>query len=460
MFWFKIRSQFTKSLCLSFLIFFLSWGLIGCRDRLGTSQSLLEPLSKAIVTNKLVEVAPPPVIQELYKTLDQYQPQVDIISPENDRIFSEPRIVVKLDVKDYPLFKDPNLGLGPHLDLILDNEPYQAIYSLDEPIILDNLTPGTHTLRVFASRPWHESFKNDGAYDQTTFYILTKTIENSPDTSLPLLTYNRPRGIYGAQPIMLDFYLTNAPLHLVAQENADDNVTDWRIRVTINGESFLVDAWKAIYLQGFEEGTNWVQLEFLDEQGNLVNNAFNNTVRLITYKPNGQDTLSKLVRGELSAELVRSIVDPNYKAKISPIPLVEEALTQDKAIKQDVEPPNKETTPSAEEPLSTVEEITAISDHSVAISEASEEFSGIFLGKRNLSCSQEATIEEEQIESNTKTDENELLNSRKKIIRMSPDGVSLLKKIPQWGNIVSTFFEQVNNYISQCWEIIITRLNS
>jgi hypothetical protein len=344
-FWLKMQSQLIKSLCISFLILFLSWGLIGCKDRLKTSQSLLEPLSEAIVTNKLAEVAPPPVIQELSKTLDQYQPQVDIISPENNRVFPEPNIVVKLDIKDYPLFKDPELELGPHLHLILDNEPAQAIYSLDEPIILENLTPGTHTLRVFAASPWHESFKNDGAYDQTTFYVLTKTGENAPDISLPLLTYNRPRGIYGAQPIMLDFYLTNAPLHLVAQENADDKVADWRIRVTINGESFLVDRWKAIYIQGFKEGTNWVQLEFIDEQGNLVNNAFNNTVRLITYKPNGQDTLSKLVRGEFSAELVRSIVEPNYKADIPPTPLVKEALAQD------VDPSNKETTPSEEDHL-------------------------------------------------------------------------------------------------------------
>ncbi|MGP0127956.1 MAG: hypothetical protein ACTMUB_01425 [cyanobacterium endosymbiont of Rhopalodia musculus] len=454
MFWFKKRSLFIKSLCLSFLILFLSWGLISCKDHLETSQSLLEPLSEAIVTKKLAEVSPPPVIQELYKTLDQYQPQVDIISPENDRVFSEPSIVVKLDVKDYPLFKDPELGLGPHLHLILDNEPYRAIYSLDEPIILENLTPGTHTLRVFASRPWHESFKNDGAYDQTTFYILTKTEDNAPDMSLPLLTYSRPRGIYGAQPIMLDFYLTNAPLHLVAQENADDKVADWRIRVTINGESFLVDTWKAIYIQGFEEGTNWVQLEFLDEQGNLVNNAFNNTVRLITYKPNGQDTLSKLVRGELSAELVRSIVDPNYKAKIDPSPLVEEALTQE------VKPSNKETTPSDEDPLSTPEKMTTISDYSVAVPEAPGEFSELSLGERKLSRSQDTTIEEGKIESNTKTDENKLLNSRKKITRMSSDGIFSLGRIPQWRDIVSTFFGQVNDYISQYLETLKTRLNS
>ena len=465
MFWFKMQSKLTKALCLSLFILFLAWGLISCGDRLETSQSLLEPLSEAVVTNKLAEVAPPPIIQELYKTLEQYQPQVDITSPESGRVFSEPSVAVKLDVKDYPLFKDPDLGLGPHLHLILDNEPYQAIYSLDEPIVLKNLNPGTHTLRVFASRPWHESFKNDGAYDQTTFHILTKTGDNDPKPSLPLLTYSRPRGTYGAQPIMLDFYLTNAPLHLVAQENADDEVADWRIRATINGESFLVDTWRPIYLQGFEEGTNWVKLEFVDEQGNLVNNAFNNTVRLITYKPDGQDVLSRLVRGELSAELARSIVYPNYKkVEVPPTPPVEESL------KQDVEPSDKETTPLPEEPSPNPEEMTTISDDSIAIpeplplsneeqtEEVSTEYSEVSLRKTKLSRSREASTEGERMESNTAIGENELLNSRKKITKTSSDSAFFLKEKPQWRDSLSNAFGQVNNYISQCLEYLKTRV--
>lgn len=464
MFWFKMRSKPTKFLCISLFILFLGWGLISCGERLETSQSLLEPLSEAIVTNKLAEVAPPPIIQELYTTLDQYQPQVNITSPESDRVFSEPSIAVKLDVKDYPLFKNPDLGLGPHLHLILDNEPYQAIYSLDEPIVLENLTPGTHTLRVFASRPWHESFKNDGAYDQTTFHILTKTGDNEPEPSLPLLTYSRPRGTYGAQPIMLDFYLTNAPLHLVAQENANDEVADWRIRATINGESFLVDTWKPIYLQGFEEGTNWVKLEFVDEQGNLVNNAFNNTVRLITYKPNGQDALSRLVRGELSAELARSIVYPKKKVEVSSTSPVEESL------KQDIEPSDKETTPLAEKPLPTPEEITTISDDSIAFpeplslsdekqtEEASAESSKVSIGNTKLSRSREVTTEEEEMESNKTTDKNESLNPRKKITKTSSDSAFFLEEKLQWRDSLSNSLGQISNRISQWLENFKTRV--
>ena len=253
-------------------------------------------------------------------------------------------MTVQFQVQDLPIYKDVNLGLGPHLHVFLDNQPYTAVYDANEPLVLTDLEPGTHTLRAFASRPWHESFKNEGAYAQTTFHLFTKTPNNNPDPALPLLTYSRPQSSYGAEPIMLDFYLTNAPLHQVALENPEDAIVDWRIRVTINGESFVTDQWQPLYLTGFKPGKNWVQLEFLDEEGNPLNNVFNNTVRLITYEPNGEDTLSKLVRGELTAAEAGSIVDPNYIAKP---PVVEP-----------VEAPTATPTPTPEpsaEPASTPE---------------------------------------------------------------------------------------------------------
>ncbi|MEW6491651.1 MAG: hypothetical protein AB1589_03750 [Cyanobacteriota bacterium] len=296
-------------------------GLVGCGDRIKTSQPFnSDRITEPQRMGQLSEVAPPPVIGQLSQSLKAYQPQVTILSPRADEVVQDTTVSVRLQVQDLPVFKDPDLGLGPHLHLILDNQPYRAVYDLDQPIVFEDLPPGTHTLRVFASRPWHESFKNEGAYAQTTFHIFTKTTDNNPDPALPLLTYSRPTGSYGAEPILLDFYLTNAPLHLVAQENPDDDIADWRIRVTVNGESFVLDRWQPVYLKGFKPGKNWVHLEFLDEQGNPVKNVFNDTVRVITYEPKGKDTLSKLVRGELSPDAASGIVGPNYKAQPTPIP--------------------------------------------------------------------------------------------------------------------------------------------
>ncbi len=301
-----------KTLLISGLLLLTLWG---CSDR--SKIVSVEPPAPGAAPVKLVgkisEVSPPEVIQELRQALEQYQPQVTIVSPRAGEVLQDDTIEVRLQVKDLPLYKDEVLGLGSHLHVFLDDQPYRAVYDTSQPITFTDLAPGTHTIRVFAGRPWHESFKNDGAYAQTTFHVFTKTSDNNPDPNLPLLTYSRPQGTYGAEPILLDFYLTNAPLHLVAKEDDQDDVVDWRIKVTVNGESFVVDRWQPLYLKGFKPGKNWVQLEYIDEKGNAVQNVYNNAARVFTYEPNGKDTLSKLVRGEISAADARSIVDQNYK---------------------------------------------------------------------------------------------------------------------------------------------------
>ncbi len=302
------------------MTFLLVLGLTSCGEK-AVSQDVSIGDGKTLqpISQQFSEVSPPSVIQELRPTLEIYQPQVTIVTPKADEVLQDNQVQVQLQVKDLPIFKDPQLGLGPHLEVILDNQSPQLVYDLNQPLILPDLPPGTHTLRVFASRPWNESFKNEGAYAQTTFHILVKTEDNKPDLGLPLLTYNRPEGDYGAEPILLDFYLTNAPLHLVATENPHDEISNWRIRCTINGENFVFDRWQEVYLKGFKPGKNWVKLEFLDNRGDPLKNAFNTTVRLINYQPKGQDTLSRIVRGELSTDQVRGIVDADYAVKIEPV---------------------------------------------------------------------------------------------------------------------------------------------
>ncbi|MEO8891614.1 MAG: hypothetical protein ABI417_08780 [Coleofasciculaceae cyanobacterium] len=270
----------------------LALSLAACGDNPKSQPKSQSQTAKIQLSGSLSEVAPPPVIQQLSQSLAVYQPQVSIVSPQAEQVLQDTTVTVELQVQDLPIFQDSALGMGPHLEVILDNKPYTMVYDLKQPLVFSDLEPGTHTLRVLAATPWHESFKNDGAYAQTTFHIFTKTTDNNPDSALPLLTYSRPTGSYGAEPIMLDFYLTNAPLHLVAQENSEDAIADWRIRATVNGQSFILDRWQSVYLKGFKPGKNWVQLEFLDGQGNPVKNVFNDTVRLIDYQPKGKDALS------------------------------------------------------------------------------------------------------------------------------------------------------------------------
>lgn len=339
------------------------------------------PTAKPII-GAISEVSPPERIQQLKPYLDVYEPQVRIVSPRSDETLESTTVSVELQVRDFPIYKDQDLGLGPHLHLFLDEQPYRAVYDTSEPIVFEDLSPGTHTLRVFASRPWHESFKNAGAYDQVTFNVFTESPDNNPDDSQALLTYSRPQGSYGAEPIMLDFYLTNAPLHIVAQD--DETITDWRIRCTVNGESFVFDRWQPIYLKGFKPGKNWVKLELIDENGNLIDNAFNTGIRVIEYTPGGDDGLAQLIRGEIPLAQAKVLVDPNYEPPTPVIPKestpetpetekespeaempVEEGPVEEvpPAIEPEVTPPERETLP--EEPTGAEAETDAQAEESI-----------------------------------------------------------------------------------------------
>jgi hypothetical protein len=318
----------------SLIALVLVLNLTGCGGDKAVSQEVSSGIRESPQLSKqFSEVSPPAAIWQLRSSLEAEQPQVTIITPSSDEILQDNTVKVSFQVKDLLLFKDSKLGLGPHLKVILDNQAYTEIYDLNQPLVLSDLVPGTHTLRVFAERPWNESFKNEGAYAQTTFHVFTKTDDNNPDPSLPVLTYSRPSGVYGAEPILLDFYLKGAPLRgLVAKDNAKDQINDWRIRCTINGESFVLDRWQSLYLKGFKPGKNWIKLEFLDNKGNPVKNVFNSTVGLFTYEPKAKDTLSKIVRGELSTEQAQGIVDPSYTEIIpaveaTPEPQIEEKPT-------------------------------------------------------------------------------------------------------------------------------------
>lgn len=287
--------------------------LASCAKPVQPTELLSEPTPQSNrLSGQIAEVSPPETLEALKQIIDAYTPQVRILSPRPGEVLDDTSVSVRLQVRGLPLFKDDTYELGPHLHLFLDNEPYRAVYDLSEPVTFDGLSPGTHTLRVFASRPWHESFKNQGAFDQRTFHIVAPTPQNELNAKAPLLTYSRPQATYGAEPIMLDFYLTNAPLHMSAQAEANDDLHDWRIRCTVNDQSFVFDQWQPIWLKGFKPGRNWVQLELIDESGNPIDNRFNNTVRIIDYQPGGSDTLARLVRGELGLKDVAGIIDPTY----------------------------------------------------------------------------------------------------------------------------------------------------
>ena len=90
-----------------------------------------------------------------------------------------------------------------------------------------------------------------------------------------------------------------------------------------------------------------MRLELLDQQGQAIANVFNDTLRLITVVPEGQDTLAQLVRGELSAADARGIVDPDY---IPPPVVAPEAIPEADPIPEPETSSPSEAEPEASSP--------------------------------------------------------------------------------------------------------------
>ena len=246
---------------------------------------------------------------------DKAAPTLRFIEPTSGATVGSSTVKVKLELggelMGYKPMKDPQTGMGNHIHVILDNQPYEAYYNLDQPFELKNVSDGEHTLRVFPSRPWHESFKNAGAFQMVKFTVKNggadttkpattnanqmmsnanaaapsegKEMANSTagavDAAKPLLTYSRPKGDYkgaDADPIMLDFWLSNAKL-------AGDG-GEYRVRYSIDGgEAHFIDSWSPVWISGWSNGKHSVKLELVDKNGNLVENGgYNSTAREIT----------------------------------------------------------------------------------------------------------------------------------------------------------------------------------
>ena len=317
--------RITKLSLLSLSVFaFLT---TGCQQANENANTTATTAASPPGVQSLTVVSRPQKIEQMMKDRgeqDQAKPTLAIVSPARNATINGPTVEVKLtlsgDLKGYMPHKDPATGKGNHIHVILDNQPYEAYYELGQPFELRNVSEGPHTLRVFPSRPWHESYKNAGAFQMVTFNVKgggnaskptttntgqvmadnksnANTTANSNtaapregkdfaastasdvDAKKPLLTYSRPKGEYKGEdsdPIMIDFWLSNT--HLQGQGG------DYRVRYSVDGGApGFIDKWEPIWLTGWLAGKHTVKLELIDKDGNVVENGgYNSTTREIT----------------------------------------------------------------------------------------------------------------------------------------------------------------------------------
>lgn len=240
------------------------------------------------------------------------KPRVRIISPQAAQSLAPKPISVRFDLTGgldmYSFVCGKIAGIvaaGDHAHVTLDNQPYQDCY-LHQPCELREVSPGKHTLRVMASRPWHETYKNQDAFQFVSFSVTTQPEEakkeqepDQVDPAKPLLTYNSPSEFKteaadpakmivtqncgpGAnknnevEPVMIDFWLSSAKL------KGDGG--DFRVRYFIDDDDAqFIDKWEPIWLRGWTSGKHTVHLELLGSDGWPVKNGgYNIASRQIT----------------------------------------------------------------------------------------------------------------------------------------------------------------------------------
>lgn len=255
----------------------------GATDAIGAQAASTAPAQAVEAPPPAVDlqaVPPPPAPDPM--------PSVKITAPRADQVIPvdrAPSFEVALNVQSWPVAKD-----GPHVHLILDNEPYLAVYEPKASIALRDVAPGAslgegqHVLIAFPSRENHVSVKPDrGArpFAAVSFWIGKRGTPTWRPTD-PTLVYSRPKGEYAgpeADEVLLDFYLLNAELgegKFFVHPMITPPLGDPR--------SITVTAWQPFQLKNLPVGETRVKLELRDPSGVVVPGPWNSTERVITVK--------------------------------------------------------------------------------------------------------------------------------------------------------------------------------
>ena len=306
----------------------------GC-DRLGRqagpgAQGPSQPLAPTAPRGALQEVAPPPLVPQLKARLDRRDPQVSILAPADGALLPAGPWTLELQVQDWPLADAGRLGLGPHLVVQLDGAPPLCISDATAAshVAMPPLTPGSHRLTVYAARPWGEVVKSPGASRQIRLDRVAANPQQVPGPGSPQLLAALASPGASKEPVLIDWLLLDAPL-----QHLRDDDGRWRLRVSVNGDSFLVDRQTPLWLQGFHGGSNAVQLELLDGRGEPLNPPFNSLVEEVVIQPGAgaawqRPSLTALEQAQLLGEAPLAPEPPADASPVPPRKAVEQASDQ------------------------------------------------------------------------------------------------------------------------------------
>lgn len=243
---------------------------------------------------RLREVAPPTAIQRQRQRLDSHDPSLRILEPRSGTLLPEGPWTLELSIDDWPALETDGAGPGTHVVVQLDEEPpvriggtTEAVPSPTGPrrltVPMPALSPGSHRLTAYAARPWGEAVKAPGAWQQIRLHRVAANPLALPPPGTPQLIDTTPTDLIDGEPVLIDWLLLDTPLQPLSGDEPR-----WRLRITINGDSFLVDRQTPIWLEGLRPGSNALVLELLDGLGEPLNPPFNALVRELRLEPTGK----------------------------------------------------------------------------------------------------------------------------------------------------------------------------
>ena len=325
------------------------WGRIGGANN-GAATNSLKP---TVPSGRLQEVPPPGAVQQLQAALSDHHPQLKLISPADGSVLQSEAQSLVLEVGDWPVTEDPELGLGAHVALQIDDQPPLRFSDAEAGrlrIQLPTLTPGSHRLIAYAAMPWGEAVKAPGASLQWRFDQLQGLAGTQPAPDAPWLAMVSPADLGSGEPLFLDWLIWNAPL-----QNLREGDGRWRLRISINGDSFLVDRQEALWIKGSGHDPGRVQMELLDGVGEPISPVFNNQLRAIPNNPGSRPIwMQSRLSDEQIARLLgigNSVIQnepPATEAAAPPspeVPLEPEAQSAQQPVLPDEPDPDPETQP-------------------------------------------------------------------------------------------------------------------
>ncbi len=263
----------------AFLLFF---AITSCKQEKEVTKMINKQETE--VTEKVKEVKPKITLEKLEGSpayvdaaliLDTSEEIVAKKSGEMDFSFKVENYELGDQTKGPNAQKLANSGKGQHIHFILNNQPYSAHY---EPTFKKEIPDGIHHLVSFLSRSFHESVKNENSV-----VVRRLVVGEKPEDTLgfkieaPTLIYSRPKGEYtgkDTEEILLDFFVLNTKL------SKEGN----KVRAKINDTEFIITEWVPHVIKGLPMGEVTIQLELVDEIGNLISGPFNQVTRTVTLK--------------------------------------------------------------------------------------------------------------------------------------------------------------------------------